>query len=363
MTARIDVSDCPCPSWLPGGLSQTLYSATIAHHHQAVFVRERVDTPDGDFIDFDWLAPRGPVAGSGTGRADRIDAQLAHTAARRWMRDADQRALAASGTPNALILFHGLEGGSGSPYAQAIAHHFLARNWAVVVAHFRGCSGFPNRMARAYHSGDSADLAFMLMTARKHLPRARWHGVGISLGGNALLKCLGDHPQTTAWLTAVAGICVPLDLVACGNRLSTSPIVRQLCAVYFLRPMKRKLIEKARRFPGTVDVLRASRIKTLRDFDDLYTAPLHGYENALDYWTRASSKSILKSLHVPALVLNARNDPFVPAPSLPATRDCSDEVLLHQPARGGHVGFTSGPFPGHSDWLPARIERFFRTGS
>jgi predicted alpha/beta-fold hydrolase len=202
----------------------------------------------------------------------------------------------------------------------------------------------------------------MLETVRRHMPHARWHAVGVSLGGNAMLKCLGDNPDSTRWLTACAAVCVPLDLAACGNQLSTSRAVRALCAWYFLKPMKNKLMEKARRFPGTIDVLRLGRIGTLREFDDLYTAPMHGYKNALDYWTRAASKPALKSLGTPALVLNTRNDPFVPAPSLPGTHDCSDQVLLHQPAQGGHVGFTSGPFPGHTGWLPARLERYFKTG-
>lgn len=363
MTARIDPSPCPNPFWLPGGLPQTLYGATAAHHHHIAFIRERVDTPDGDFIDFDWAGPGLNTERTPSGEVVRADPRLAHTAAKRWMRDDDRIALSADDGGPALILFHGLEGGSNSHYAQAVAHHFRALGWVVVIAHFRGCSGFSNRMARAYYSGDSADLAFMLETVRRHMPHARWHAVGVSLGGNAMLKCLGDNPDSTRWLTACAAVCVPLDLAACGNHLSTSRAVRTLCAWYFLKPMKNKLMEKARRFPGTIDVLRLGRIGTLREFDDLYTAPMHGYKNALDYWTRAASKPALKSLGTPALVLNTRNDPFVPAPSLPGAHDCSDQVLLHQPAQGGHVGFTSGPFPGHTGWLPARLERYFKTGN
>jgi len=363
VTARIDPTACPSPLWLPGGLAQTIYGATAAHHHHIAFVRERVNTPDGDFVDFDWAGPGLSANRTAAGGRVRADARLARTAARRWMQDDDWACLPAAANTPALVLFHGLEGNSGSHYAQAIAHYFRARGWVVAVAHFRSCSGFSNRMARAYYSGDSADLKFMLDTVRQRLPHATWHAAGVSLGGNAMLKCLGEHPEIAQWLAASAAICVPLDLVASGNHLSTAWALRQLCAYYFLKPMKDKVLQKARRFPGTMDIMRLGRVKTLREFDDLYTAPMHGYKNALDYWTRASSKPMLRELRVPTLVLNARNDPFVPEPSLPGSHECSDMVLLHQPAQGGHTGFTSGPFPGHTGWLPARLERFFKTGN
>jgi predicted alpha/beta-fold hydrolase len=361
--ARLDTSPCPVPPWLPDGHSQTLYAATLARYHRIAFVRERVDTPDGDFLDFDWtgpgLFPHKPPADAA---AEPAPIAAARTGAVRWITPNDWAMLPQMpGTP-AMILFHGLEGGSLSRYAQSIAHYFRARGWIVTVAHFRGCSGTPNRLARAYYSGDSDEVGFMLDSVRARVPHARWHAVGVSLGGNALLKYLGERAGDMSWLSAAAGISVPMDLVAGGNSLSHGFINRRIYTAYFLKTMKRKVMEKARRFPGAIDVMRITHARDLRDFDDAYTAPMHGFRNALDYWTRASSKPLLPAVAVPTLVLNARNDPFFPEPALPGPADCSPSIVLHQPANGGHAGFPTGALPGHLGWLPQRLSRFFETG-
>lgn len=363
-SARIDLSSCPVPAWLPDKHSQTLYAALFAQHHRISFIRERVDTPDGDFVDFDWTGP-GLLPHKSPGPADGGDPSPAthgKTAASRWATAHDWTMLPKTPDTPALILFHGLEGGSSSRYAQSIAHHFRARGWIVAIAHFRGCSGTPNRLARAYYSGDSEDVRFMLATARSRAPHARWHAAGVSLGGNALLKYIGEAPTDAGWLAACAGVSVPLDLVASGTSLSKGFVNRHIYTAHFLRTMKHKVLEKARRFPGAIDVLRISQARDLRDFDDAYTAPMHGFRNALDYWTRASSKPLLRDITVPTLVLNARNDPFLPADALPRPVDCSASVLLHQPAQGGHAGFPTGPAPGYLNWLPQRLGRFFESG-
>ncbi|AHV92971.1 alpha/beta hydrolase fold family protein [Bordetella holmesii ATCC 51541] len=274
----------------------------------------------------------------------------------------DWNSLPRSADTPALVLFHGLEGGSNSRYAQSIAHHFRARGWIVAIAHFRGCSGVPNRLARAYYSGDSEEVGFMLDTVRQRIPQARWHAVGVSLGGNALLKYLGEHPDSTQWLAGAAGVSVPLDLMASGKALCQGFFARRIYTPYFLRTMKHKVLEKAKRFPGAIDVMRIANARDLRDFDDAYTAPMHGFRNALDYWARASSKPWLAKIGIPTLVLNARNDPFLPESALPVPAECADQVLLHQPAAGGHAGFPAGPFPAHLNWLPQRLGRFFETG-
>lgn len=361
MTALIDTSACPTPFWLPGRHAQTTYGALVARYHRIAFVRERVDTPDGDFIDFDWVGPGLYPEKTAQGARAGTEPGLAATAARRWMQADDWGNLPQTPATPALVLFHGLEGSSHSHYAQAIAQYFRARGWIVVIPHFRSCSGFMNRMARAYYSGDSADVGFMLATVKARLPHASLHAVGISLGGNAMLKYLGETPEVAQSLTACAAVSVPLDLVAGGACLSDTILGRHLYTRYFLKSMKHKVLEKAKRFPGTIDAYKISHARTLRDFDDIYTAPMHGYKNALDYWSRASSKPWLKKLAAPTLVLNARNDPFVPEPSLPGTADCSDMVLLHQPAEGGHVGFVTGGFPGKLNWLPMRVARYFET--
>jgi len=377
MLARLDTRACPTPVWLPDAHSQTLYGALVARVPRITFVRQRIETPDGDFIDWDVSAPgivpqrpAGPVS-VGSATASNPPPLPANRAACRWMDDEDWRALtlgiahhsthAPSDSPPALLLLHGLEGASHSRYAQAIGQYFRARGWIVVVAHFRGCSGVPNRLARAYHSGDSDELGFILSTARSRLPQARWHAVGVSLGGNALLKYLGEQGESATWLTAAAAVSAPLDLVAAGVSLSHG-LNRQLYARHFLRSMKAKILEKARRFPGAIDVVRLAHVRSLRDFDDAYTAPMHGFAHALDYWQRSSSKPWLPAIRVPTLVLNARNDPFLPEAALPGPDDCAPALLLHQPATGGHASFVTGRFPGNLSWLPQRLAQFFVCG-
>lgn len=359
MTAAFDSSNCDTPFWLPGSHLQTLYGATLARYHAIKFVRERVESPDGDFIDFDWAGPGLFPNKSADNTHFRADPELNATAARRWMQPLDWTNLPGDADTQAVVLFHGLEGSSASHYAQAIAQYFRARGWVVVIPHLRGCSGFPNRMARAYHSGDTDDLSFMIRTVVSRLPAAQWHGIGVSLGGNTLLRYLGTTPAADIPLAAAAAVSTPLDLVASGNHLSDSFIGKQLYCRYFMGSMRHKVLDKAKRFPGLIDVLRFSHIKTLREFDDLYTAPMHGFRNALDYWTRASSLPVLPEIQTPTLVLNARNDPFVPDASLPGPQAASSSVLLHQPSDGGHVGFVSGGFPGHLNWLPKRLAQYF----
>jgi len=359
VTARLDTTACPTPFWLPGGHIQTIYSAQCTRHQRIAFVRHRVDTTDGDFIDFDWAAPGLFPERLPSGLLTKADTQLRHTAAKRWAQEDDWHALAQLPTPPALVLLHGLEGSSKSHYAQAIGQYFRARGWVVVVAHFRGCSGFPNRMARAYYSGDSADIDFILETVRQRLPQARWHAVGISMGGNALLKYLGEQGANAQWLQGSAAISAPLDLAPCGEQLSNSFVGRYLYSPYFLRSMKAKILTKTYRYPGLIDFMRLNQIRTIRAFDDLYTAPMHGYKNAHDYWRQCSAKPLLAKVRVPSLLLNALNDPFVPAYSLPQPLDCSPAIVLHQPKTGGHVGFTTGKFPGNFSWLPQRIAAFF----
>lgn len=323
MPARLDTTPCPTPAWLPEGHSQTIHAAAFARRPRIAFRRERIATPDGDFIDFDW--------------ADAADAG------------------------DALVLFHGLEGNSASSYAQSIAHHFNTRlGWTVAIPHFRGCSGEPNLLARAYHSGDSAEVAFMLDAARARRPRARWHAAGVSLGGNALLKHLGEAGSQAGWLAAAAGISAPLDLMAAGQALGTGLVNRYIYTQVFLKTLKAKVQHKARRFPGLIDAARVARARDLYEFDNAYTAPVHGFRDTEDYWTRASSKPLLAGIAVPTLVLNARNDPFLPGRYLPRPADASARVVLHQPDHGGHAGFPSGTFPSNLDWLPRRLEAFFR---
>ncbi|HBP31679.1 MAG TPA: alpha/beta hydrolase [Advenella kashmirensis] len=294
---------------------------------QQRFVRQRLDTPDGDFLDIDWAGPQAHTHCEFNGRA--------------------------------LVIFHGLEGSSQSHYAQAIGAYFVERGWMVAVAHFRGCSGEPNLRARSYFSGDSQDIDFILSQIRRQLPQAQWHAAGISLGGNALLKYTGEQGQHLSWLNAVAGISVPVDLVATGMRLQTSLMGRYVYTPHFLASMRGKIQQKASAFPDAVNWNKALQARTLLEFDDAYTGPVHGYRSALDYWSRCSSQYYLQDIRVPTLLLIARNDPFIPEASLPGPAQGSDHVLLHYPCSGGHAGFASGSGRGELTWLPRRIEQFF----
>lgn len=304
------------PWWLPGGHLQTV-AAALAPAPRIAFRRERWNTPDGDFIDLDW--------------AETADgARLAPL----------------------LALFHGLEGSSASPYARAIAARTLAAGWRCVVPHFRGCSGELNRLPRAYHSGDSAEIGWILeRLAARHAPGGVLHAAGISLGGNALLKYLGERGSDAAIRKAVA-ISAPLDLAAAGRALDRG-LSRALYTRLFLRTLKRKAFEKLRRGQIAVDAVRLGRAHTLWEFDDAVTAPLHGFLGADDYWARSSSAPWLGRIRIPTLVVNARNDPFLPAAALDALGEVPGNVVLEFPQSGGHAGF-----PGRGRWLPRRVFEF-----
>ena len=261
------------------------------------------------------------------------------------------------GAVRSSVLFHGLEGRSASHYAQALMAHVRDIGWRGVVVHFRGCAEEPNRLPRAYHSGDSAEIDWILRRLDQGRDSALFV-VGVSLGGNALLKWLGERgAEAKPLVSAAAAISAPVDLMAAGDALG-----RGFNLIYtraFLRTLKRKSLAKLEHHPGIYDAARVRLARTLREFDDVVTAPLHGFRDTNDYWTRASSKPWLGRIAVPTLLVNARNDPFLPAAALPTSDEVSSAVTLEFPHDGGHVGFVSGPSPGHLRWLPQRIIRFF----
>jgi len=285
--------------------------------------RETVETRDGDVWTFDWLD--------------------------------DER----SGASPLVVLFHGLEGNSDSHYARALFAALVARSWRGVVPHFRGCAGGPNRLPRAYHSGDHAEIAAMLDAIRSRVADPTpIYACGVSLGASALLNWLGRGGADAASIvTRAAAVSAPLDLVAAGRAIDSGS--NRIYARHFLQTLKPKALAMARRFPGLLDTDRVARARSMWDFDDVVTSRLHGFDGTGDYWTRASSKPWLASIAVPTLVLNARNDPFVPAESLPRPHEVAPDVVLEQPEGGGHAGFAHGPPPGRLDWLPRRLLAFF----
>ena len=309
------------PAWLPGGHLQTIYANVFIGAPRVEYRRERVELPDGDFLDFDWV----------DGAAD---APL-------------------------VVLFHGLEGSSDSLYARSLMDTVRQRNWHGVVAHFRGTSGEANRLPRAYFAGDSEEIQRILELARTSHPGAPLYAVGVSLGGNALLKWLGESgADAAAWVDRAAAVSAPLDLAAAGTALDQG-FNRRVYTARFLFTLKQKALAKAARFPDLLDTQAIGDATTFREFDTLVTARLHGFRDADDYWFKVSSKPWLRSISVPTLVINAKNDPFMPASALPSAVEVSSAVALDQPETGGHASFPSGPFPGNLDWLPRRLMHFF----
>ena len=257
-----------------------------------------------------------------------------------------------------MVLFHGLEGSSRSHYSVALMAAARSRGMRGVTVHFRGCGGEPNRLPRAYHSGDAREIDWILRRLRDQHSAGPLFAIGVSLGGNALLKWLGESGDSAREVAErAAAVSAPLDLMAAGEALGQG--FSLLYARNFLATLKPKALAKLARHPGLYDADRVRRAETLREFDDLVTAPLHGYRDTDDYWTRASSKPGLVNVRVPTLVVNARNDPFLPARALPGPDAVSDAITLEQPEHGGHVGFVGGAFPGDFDWLPRRVLEFF----
>ena len=253
-----------------------------------------------------------------------------------------------------LVLFHGLEGSSRSHYAEAFADYARERGWAYAVPHFRGCSGEINLAPRAYHSGDHEEVGWVL-SRLKASHRGPVIAVGVSLGGNALLRWAEEAGDTAAEVVkGVAAVCSPIDLAAGGWAIGRG-FNRLVYTRMFLKTMKPKALQKLAQFPGLFDPQALTAARDLYEFDNVFTAPLHGFRSTEDYWARASAKPHLASIRVPALVVNARNDPFVPAWSLPGQSEVGSHVTLWQPAHGGHVGFPHGRLPGHVRGMPDAV--------
>lgn len=298
------------PTWLPGGHLQTIFPAKCMVKPKVAYRRERWHTPDEDFIDIDFVDGK-------------------------------------PGKPF-IVLFHGLEGSSDSHYARSLMAHIASLGWSGAVPHFRGCSGEMNHAPRFYHSGDAQEVDWIVhRLVAEHKIDRRFYAAGVSLGGNALLRWLGESQHQAGIVDAACAVSAPLDLAGGGAALSRG--FNMLYTRLFLRTLKPKCLQKLQQFPSLFNQEAMLRARDLYEFDNIVTAPLHGYRDTDDYWHRASAKHVLTDIMVPTLVLNAQNDPFLPAQHLP--REASSQVVLDYPQHGGHVGFAI-------NWLPQRLVNF-----
>ncbi len=301
--------------WLPGAHLQTLWPALLRRPRALALRRERFELPDGDFIDVDWAGEQGPM----------------------------------------VVVMHGLGGSSASHYARGILAAFAARGWRAVLMHFRGCSGEPNRLPRSYHAGDTADLHAFVTALRTREPHTPLMAVGYSLGGNVLLKWLGEQAQAAPVEAAVA-VSVPFDLNDATIRLQQG--FSRLYDRHILRGLRAALIQKAARMPLPWDHKEIAAINSLREFDDRITAPLHGFRNAADYYARATCRPFLQHIAAPTLVIHAADDPFMSPTVVPGLRELSSATCLELSSHGGHVGFVAGEPWGPRYWLERRIPEF-----
>lgn len=278
---------------------------------------ERFELPDGDFVDLAWIG------------------------------EPDSRAPVTA-------IFHGLEGSIDSSYVRGIGRAIAARGWRAVLMHFRGCSGEPNRLPRGYHAGDTADVRVFLAELRRRYPEAPLGAVAYSLGGNVLLKYLGEEGAAGV-LDAAVAVSVPMMLSPCSQRLQ-----RGFSRVYdrwLLTSLKAHVRRKRDRMPHAVplDDRVLGRIQTLWDFDEHITGPVHGFAGAEDYYARSSSRPFLARIAIPTTIIQAKDDPFMTEAVLPEARELSAAVTLELSEHGGHVGFVSGPIHAPVHWLEARI--------
>ncbi|MGC9238984.1 MAG: YheT family hydrolase [Acidithiobacillus sp.] len=311
----------PCafrpPRWLPDGHWETLWAPFLARAPRPRYRREIWTTPDADRLAVDWV----------DGRDDRP----------------------------VVALFHGLASSSRGHYARAFADRLQRQGWTGALVNFRGCGGLDNLRPRAYHAGDSAELRWILAALAERFPERPLFAAGVSLGGNVLLKYLGEEGRATP-LRAAAAICAPIDLTATATYLDAPQ--NRVYAAFFLRTLKASMGRYRRRFPQMADWQAVRRARSLRAFDDAFTAPVHGFADAASFWRESSAGPLLKNISVPTWLLHSANDPIVPIDSVRSWA-ISSQVIPCVTDGGGHVGFVSGKLPGHLYWLAESLIAFF----
>ena len=314
--------------WAKNPHVQTIFADLLTSRKKPLGIKERLELEDGDFVDLVWTKQLEP----------QYDGPL-------------------------LVLFHGLEGSIKSHYAYRLLKSLKDHNWPGVMMHFRGCSGEPNRLPRAYHSGETDDPRYFIEHLTKCFPNAKLFAAGYSLGGNMLLTYLGKY-KNNSLLHGAAAISPPLDLSACEIRLKSG--FSRVYQHHLLARMKRNLKRKVNMMPELMQKLRCKHgvdaISTFKSFDQQVTAPLHGFKNAEDYYQKCSAMQYLKDITVPSLILHAKDDPFMTHAVIPEPNQLSTSIEYELCNKGGHVGFIGGKYP----WQPhfyveQRIAEFFKT--
>lgn len=306
--------------WLRGPHVQTLFPALLRPSPKLALRRERLELPDGDFVDLGWWGEGdGPIA----------------------------------------VLLHGMTGGFESKYLRGLAQRLLAHGWRGVVLQLRGSGPEPNRLPRCYHHGDTGDFLHLCRLLRERAPRAPLYAAGWSMGANILLKALGEEGERSP-LTAAAAACAPFRLAPCASKL------RRGFSRIYTRALLRELRAQLRRkhgpvpVPPGVDLSAANRARDFFAFDDAYTAPLHGFTDARDYYARCECGPFLARIRRPTLIVNSRDDPFMVPDILPSAAELSPEVTLEVAQHGGHVGFVAAGAHGRPRWwLEERLARYF----
>ncbi len=308
------------PWYLPGRHLQTIYPALFRWVKPIAVERRRIETPDGDFLDLDWTS--------------RKHSKLA-------------------------IICHGLEGHSRTSYSQGMARAMYSHGWDALCWNFRGCSGEPNRLLRSYHSGQIEDLHCVVQNVATNYDYKQIALIGFSLGGNLILKYLGDQgSDADSLICGSVTFSVPCDLAS--SSIELARFSNRIYMIRFMRSLKRKIKLKAAKFPQKLDTTNLNRMRTFLEFDDEYTAPLNGFKDAMDYWTKCSSLPVLEKVKIPTLMVSAANDPFLPEQCYPNEEVRNNDFLkLEVPRQGGHVGFTAN-LEGRMYWSEWRAVSYLK---
>lgn len=306
--------------WLPNSHLQTLWPVICRRRIKIKLERERLELPDGDFLDLDWVNKN-------------TSAPL-------------------------VLLLHGLEGSVHSHYAGGMLNTIAKSGWRGVFMHFRGCSGEPNRLPQSYHSGDTEDVSYLMKVLQDRFPNTFFAAVGFSLGGNVLLKWLGE----TGWqnpLKAAIAISVPFELHKTALRVQKG--FSKFYQWYFIRCLRDRWTHKFKVNSIPLDPNILHEVKTMVDFDEKVTAPLHGFSGADEYYNLSSSRKYLRKIRIPTLILHAKDDPFMSEDIIPEPKELAKHVILEVTDTGGHVGFVAGKYPWWPQyWLEERVSDFLK---